>query len=200
MLLVRHREEQQTFIAAIVTIFINDRIIITASLCTTMRRLTNLERYFLLGCFGWCVEIVFTAVMDSWVFIVDDTRSSSSSQNAWKLKGVTYLWMHPIYGGGLHLGTMILPMARNQLSLPLRLLVGVVVCFGVEYVSGYLLRAITGICPWDYTQAKWNMHGLIRLDYAPAWTVLSYLVEWLTDMLDSIRVVPMTRPRIDRTR
>jgi uncharacterized membrane protein len=146
-----------------------------------MRRLTGLERYFLLGCFGWCVEIVFTSVMDSLIL--------RTHKVPWKLEGNTYLWMHPIYGGGLYFGTRIMPMVRVHLPLPLRLLGGVVVCFAIEYVSGYILRATTGVCPWDYSQAEWNVDGLIRLDYAPAWAVLSYLVEFLTDLLESIRVL-----------
>jgi uncharacterized membrane protein len=149
-----------------------------------MRRLTGLERYFLLGCFGLCVEIVFTAVMDSLIL--------RRSEAAWKLEGNTYLWMHPIYGGGLYFGTMVMPMARYRLPLPLRVLGGVVVCFAIEYISGYILKATTGVCPWDYTQAEWNVDGLIRLDYAPAWAVLSYLVEFLTDALECIRVVSST--------
>lgn len=152
--------------------------------------MTGAERFFLLGAFGWCVEIVFTSVMDSLVL--------GSAENPWKLEGKSYLWMHPIYGGGLYLGTVILPLVRPKMPLVLRLLVGVLLCFGIEYVSGWLLRVTTGVCPWDYSQAEWNVHGLIRLDYAPAWALLSYLVEWLTDILDNIRVLSTVHLRSEQ--
>ena len=37
----------------------------------------------------------------------------------------------------------------------------------VEYATGWLLRALTGACLWDYTgHNRWSVHGLISLDYA----------------------------------
>ena len=41
--------------------------------------------------------------------------------------------------------------------------------FSAEYISGFILEMTVGVCPWDYTAAKYNIDGYIRLDYAPAW-------------------------------
>ena len=56
--------------------------------------------------------------------------------------------------------------------------------FAVEYATGWLLRHFTGACPWDYTgHSPWSVHGLIRLDYAPAWLVMGLAAEWVHDFL-----------------
>lgn len=34
-----------------------------------------------------------------------------------------------------------------------------------EFCSGSLLKKYD-LCPWDYSNARWNICGLIRLDYA----------------------------------
>ncbi len=38
-----------------------------------------------------------------------------------------------------------------------------------EYASGWGLQRIAGVCPWNYSQSKYHINGLIRLDYAPVW-------------------------------
>ena len=47
---------------------------------------------------------------------------------------------------------------------------GIYTCFifAGEYLSGTFLRKL-GACPWDYSHARFNFKGLIRLDYAPLW-------------------------------
>ena len=40
--------------------------------------------------------------------------------------------------------------------------------FGAEYLSGSFLKRC-GCCPWDYSHARYNIRGVIRLDYAPFW-------------------------------
>lgn len=48
---------------------------------------------------------------------------------------------------------------------------------------GWGLRRATGRCPWDHSYARWNVDGLIRLDYFPVWVVLGFLLERLHDAL-----------------
>ena len=36
------------------------------------------------------------------------------------------------------------------------------------------------MCPWDYSQCRANIHGLIRLDFAPLWFAVGLLFEQLT--------------------
>lgn len=144
------------------------------------RKLTSVEQFFLFGMFGWCVEVVFTAVMDSFV--------TGQAETPIKLAGNSYLWMHPIYGGGILMGTHLLKLMKGTIPLPGRLVMAVIVCFAIEYSSGAALVAFVGTCPWDYSQAAWNVHGLIRLDYAPAWALLGYIVEILADIIDRVRI------------
>ncbi|MFR6163500.1 MAG: putative ABC transporter permease [Mediterraneibacter gnavus] len=40
--------------------------------------------------------------------------------------------------------------------------------FAGEFLSGLFLKKHR-ICPWDYSRAKFNIKGVIRLDYAPLW-------------------------------
>lgn len=55
--------------------------------------------------------------------------------------------------------------------------------FGVEAASGWLLRRATGRCPWDYTGTRFQVAGLIRLDYAPFWALAGLAAERLHDAL-----------------
>jgi hypothetical protein len=48
--------------------------------------------------------------------------------------------------------------------------------FAAEYVSGSLLKR-ADICPWDYSEARYHVKGLIRWDYAPAWFAVGLIFE-----------------------
>jgi uncharacterized membrane protein len=50
--------------------------------------------------------------------------------------------------------------------------------FATEFGTGNLLKR-HGIRPWDYSKAKTNVKGLIRLDYAPLWFVVGLFYEKL---------------------
>ena len=57
--------------------------------------------------------------------------------------------------------------AVRHLPLLARGLVYTAGIFGVEYAGGFLLKRLTGACPWDYSYARASVHGYIRLDYVP---------------------------------
>ncbi len=125
---------------------------------------TLLAHFLLYGALGWCVEIFFTGVCS---IILQRDRTAM---------GRTSLWMHPIYGvAGLLMESLYLALA--DLPLALRLFVYLCAVYIAEYTSGYLLRRLLGRCPWDYGVRRWAVHGLIRLDYAPAWLLLCVLIE-----------------------
>lgn len=48
--------------------------------------------------------------------------------------------------------------------------------FAVEYVTGRILQA-KSMCPWNYHRCRWQVHDLIRLDYAPCWFFTGLLFE-----------------------
>jgi uncharacterized membrane protein len=55
--------------------------------------------------------------------------------------------------------------------------------FAVEYLFGRLLRNVVGEAPWDYSRARFNLHGLVRLDYLPLWAGAGLALEPLHDRL-----------------
>lgn len=50
--------------------------------------------------------------------------------------------------------------------------------FAVEYVTGTILMHFH-ICPWDYSDAAYNISGVIRLDYAPFWFAVGLIYEYI---------------------
>lgn len=58
----------------------------------------------------------------------------------------------------------------------------------VEYFSGLAIRALVGVCPWDYGKSTFAVDGLIRLDYVPFWYVVGLLFEKLHDLLDRQKI------------
>lgn len=128
-----------------------------------------LRKFLLYGFAGWIVEVLFTGTFSA----VKRDRSATAK---------TYLWMHPIYGATA-LGLEFLSHKLKWMPLPVRGLVYTGVMYGAEYSSGLLLRKVLGSCPWDYSGARHNVHGLVRLDYAPAWYALGLLFEPLKDQL-----------------
>lgn len=101
-----------------------------------------------------------------------------------KLQGRTYLWMFPIYG----LAIVLEPLHNAIRHWPVlaRGSIYMVCILLTEYTSGWLLRSTVGLCPWDYSGTPFSIHGLIRLDYAPAWFVAGLLFEKLHDYLIKI--------------
>lgn len=135
-------------------------------------------RFVAYGLLGWCGEIIWTATRER----------ATGRQTDWKLRGTTYLWMLPLYG-------LILPLyepVHNALRgwpWPVRGAVYMVGFFVLEYASGWLLRRFTGACPWDYTgRSRFQVQGLIRLDYAPVWFAVGMLLEPAHDFL--VRLTP----------
>ncbi len=141
-----------------------------------------LVRFIGYGLLGWAVEIVWTAV--GGVF-------SGEGRQRWRLEGHTYLWMFPIYGCLVFLYEPMHDTLRPW-AWPLRAVAYAAAFLAAEYVSGWLLRRTTGACPWDYAArrdaSRWQVHGLIRLDYAPAWALFGLALEPVHDAL--VRLAP----------
>jgi uncharacterized membrane protein len=135
-------------------------------------------RFVIYGLLGWCGEIIWTAL----------SEKVTGAQPGWRLPGTTYLWMFPIYGLIAPLYEPVHNLSRNW-PWPARGLVYMLGFFAVEYLSGWLLRRLTGVCPWDYAaRTRWHIHGLIRLDYAPVWFAVGLALEPVHDFL--VRLTP----------
>lgn len=117
--------------------------------------------FLICGLTGWCIEILFTSAGS---FLKKDKR----------LIGQTSVWMFPIYGMAACIG----PVYRKIKGMP-AVFRGAIYSMGIfsfEYASGRLLKKHE-LCPWDYSGAKTNIDGLIRLDYAPFWMAAGLLFE-----------------------
>jgi uncharacterized membrane protein len=136
-----------------------------------------LIRFLIYGLLGWCFEIVWTA-------ITDRVRGAAGD---WRLTGHTYLWMLPIYGLLAPLGEPLHNLLRHHFWL-LRGLVYLAGIWAVEFVTGWLLRKLTGKCPWDYSHLRGNFQGLIALEYAPVWFLFGLGFERVHDAL--VRLTP----------
>lgn len=133
----------------------------------------HMERFIIYGLLGWCLEIIWTGLGS---LLTRDVC----------LTAKTYLWMFPIYGVVI----LFEPVHDKIRQWPVwaRGTVWMLLCFAIEYLAGWLLRDILGTVPWDYSQAALNIHGLIRLDYAPAWFAAGLLFEKIHDRLDRVRI------------
>jgi uncharacterized membrane protein len=146
-----------------------------------------LGRFIAYGLMGLCVECCFTSVMDL-----------ATGAGDLRLKGYSYLWMHPIWGATLLLAEVLMGLLQRMgLSRITRAFVAMAASFAIEYVTGALLVAAIGRCPWDYTDSPWSVHGLIRLDYAPLWFMCGWTCEPLTRFVRRVRIFarePETAP------
>ncbi len=134
-----------------------------------------LVRFLIYGLLGWIAEILFTG-------------SYSLLSGSVKLAGQTYLWMFPIYG----LAVFLEPMRERMRNMPwpARGIIWAGTFFMIEYLSGGLLRAAIGVCPWDYSQvSRFALDGLIRLDYFPVWFTVGLIYERICDFLSGARLV-----------
>ena len=126
----------------------------------------HLIRAGVFACVGVAFEVAFTAVA-AW-------RQSGDL----RLMGKSYVWMFPIYALAYPALALLHPLLGGW-TLPLRGACYVLLLYAVEFLSGWLLRRLTGRCPWDYGSARWAVRGLIRLDFAPAWLLVTLLFERL---------------------
>lgn len=131
------------------------------------------KNFLLCGLTGWCMEILFTAL-------------DSYRKRELQLIGQTSLWMFPIYG----MAAFLKPICSMVRKFPagIRALFYSIFIFLGEYVSGSILKKFK-VCPWDYSKAKTNIKGVIRLDFAPFWMIAGLIFENLL-MNPSRRAAP----------
>jgi len=142
--------------------------------------LPMLIRFVLYGLLGWCAEVVWSAA----------TERIRGKQRDWRLVGHTYLWMFLIYG-------LLAPLYEplHDFLRPWHWFMrGAIYALGfwlIEYASGWLLRRLTGKCPWDYSELRGHLHGLIAWEYAPVWFVAGLALEPVHDFF--VRLTPAIR-------
>jgi uncharacterized membrane protein len=130
-----------------------------------------LGRFAAYGLIGWCGEVAFTGLHD---FIrTRDPRLPSRSS----------LWMFPIYGLLQPLFEPLHDGMRDRVPAPVRGAVYGGLIIAVEYTTGTVLRRLVGQAPWDYSDARRHIHGLVRPDYFPLWVAVGLAMERVHDRL-----------------
>ena len=84
----------------------------------------------------------------------------------YKLRSNTSIWMFFIYGMIVVLEPIYLLI--SPMPILIRGVIYAICIFAGEYVTGGFLKR-ADLCPWDYSNSRYNVQGLIRLDYLPAW-------------------------------
>ncbi|MBQ1688766.1 MAG: hypothetical protein II073_05760 [Lachnospiraceae bacterium] len=126
-----------------------------------------LFHFIVFGCLGWIIECIWTGI-----------QSILAGNLSMLCK--TSLWMFPIYG----LTALFVPLCQRLQHIPifLRGLLYMCIIFFVEYCTGSFLRHFQ-IYPWQYTNTKYQIQGVIRLDYAPLWFSLGLCFEFVSNYL-----------------
>lgn len=119
--------------------------------------------FFRCGLIGWCIECFWTGLSS----LREHTKDK-------RLLCHTSVWMFPIYGLAAFIPA-VYKLIKTKSAL-FRGFVYASAILGCEYASGTILKRHNA-CPWDYSKAKLNYKGLIRLDYAPCWAAAGLLYE-----------------------
>lgn len=109
----------------------------------------------------------------------------SAIHDVWRKKPVrfrTSALMLPVYGLLLPLYEPLHDALRGR-SWAVRGTAYGVGFLAVEYASGVAFRRTLGEAPWDYSDARYHLDGLIRPDYFFQWAALGIALEPLHDRL-----------------
>lgn len=134
------------------------------------------KRFIIYGLAGWCLEVFWTGL-------------GSLFSGDVKLSAHTYMWMFFIYG----LAVFLEPVHDSISKWPMIVRGGIytILIFAAEYSTGWLLRVIIGVCPWDYSHSIYSVNGIIRLDYTPVWFAAGLLFERFHNFLMRSRILGM---------
>ena len=128
-----------------------------------------LARAALYGILGWSTDFAFNRLL-----------ARKRGQRVLELR--TSAWNLPLYA-------LIQPLyepvhdALRRRRWPVRAVgygTGFIV---VEYAGGRVLRRGLGEAPWDYSHARFQLHGLTRFDYFPLWAAYGLALERVHDRL-----------------
>ena len=122
-----------------------------------------MKNFIKCGIAGWCIEVIFTGITS---YINKDKR----------MIGTTSILMFPIYGMIAFL-KLIIKLVKDK-NVLLRGSYYTLYIFFWEFITGSFLKRFN-MCPWDYSKYKFNIKGLIRLDFIPAWFGAGLLFEKL---------------------
>lgn len=131
-----------------------------------------LKRFFIYALGGWCMEIIFTGF-------------GSLVSGDMRLFAYTNLWMFPIYGAAVFLEPLHDIIAKWR--WPVRGFIWMVIIWGMEYTSGFLIANIFGVHPWQYNSPL-AIDGLVNLAFAPAWFAAGLIFEQVHKLMDAYSI------------
>ncbi|MCM1538817.1 MAG: hypothetical protein NC254_10525 [bacterium] len=135
------------------------------SLHANTQNFSFFDDFLYCGFLGWITEILFTAC-------------NTLKRRDYSLKGITSLWMFPIYGLSACLYPIAAFLKKHRVRTSVRGLLYTLCIFMIEFLSGSMLSKRKR-CPWNYYRSPYHVRGVIRLDYAPCWFGFSLLMEKL---------------------
>ena len=115
------------------------------------------------GLTGCCMELFWTSL-------------NGMKEKDFKLIGQTSAWMFPIYGMASAIKPISNKLKKHNRSTVSRGIIYTMGIYAMEYTTGTILKK-KDRCPWDYSKSKFNINGLIRLDYAPLWFAVGLMYE-----------------------
>ncbi|XP_075531539.1 transmembrane protein 229B-like [Dermacentor variabilis] len=127
--------------------------------------LSSYSRLYLYALHGYFTEVTFTAVWDLLATGNPELRGFSS---IWSLAVYSFCCM------GLENISSFLQ--RRAIPLPVRALAHTCWIYVWEFTLGSVLR-VMGTCPWDYKHFRYNISGIVTLEYAPLWFLCGILFE-----------------------
>lgn len=124
-----------------------------------------------------------------WTSILDAIKNKDP-----KLTGTSYLWMFPIYAVVPFFYVLVLEYFPDT-NIFLKGFIYMSLFYLLEFVSGYIVKTLVGISPWDYNgysikfhgrKYKSNFMGLICLQYAPVWYIYGIIGEYYFNYLSQM--------------
>lgn len=124
-----------------------------------------IKKYLMCGLTGWCMEVFWTGM-------------GSALRKDKKLTSNTSIWMFPIYATAIIIEPLSRKLCSKKRNAVNRGIIYSLCIFATEFCSGSFLKK-RGCCPWDYSKAKFNINGVVRLDYLPVWFIVGLIYEKL---------------------
>lgn len=122
-----------------------------------------IKKYLLCGLTGWCMEVFWTGM-------------GAALHKDKKLTSNTSIWMFPIYATAIIIEPLCRKLCSRKKGPAIRGMIYSLCIFATEFCSGAFLKK-RGCCPWDYSKARFNIKGIVRLDYLPVWFVVGLIYE-----------------------
>lgn len=139
----------------------------------------------------WAYRLYFWGVHGIFTEVIFTSSLRFVESRNWRLDGGSSIWSFLVYG----LGVMLVGEPAHNLMLSLgiplllRCLFYVVLAFAWEFTSGVFLDQFVGSRPWDYSHFRYNIKGLITMEYIPAWYIGGLYFEFLISNVERVELL-----------